>query len=324
MAAAAGVSFKTVSRVINEETTVRAATREKVLKAIRELGYSPNHNARNLRTKRSRRIGLLVSNPSRFYLSELQWGAIQRCQAEGYSLAVASFDTLDTSPLLRGDGKAMAGLILPPPLCEDEALLDGLEARQIPYVQIAAVAGSRRGDCVFIDDRAAAKEMTEHLIAQGHRRIGFIGSPETFAQTKEREVGYREALNAAGIEREETWVRDGAFTFESGREAASALLDLDRPPTAIFAANDDMAAGVLAESYRRQMHVPDDLAIAGFDDTPLATVMTPALTSVYQPVSEMADSAVGLLLRRVREPEEEPKQIALSYDIRPRATTLRQ
>ena len=321
VADAAGVSFKTVSRVINGETQVRDETRERVLKAVAELGYQPNYNARNLRAKRSRRIGLLVSNPSRFYLSELQWGAVQRCQADGYSLGVETFEGLDRVSMLRPGATPIAGMILPPPLCEDDALLDALKARKVPVVQIAASEGNRRADCVVIDDRAAAREMTEHLLSLGHRRIGFIGSPARFTQTQERERGYRDALEAADVPIDEARIVAGAFTFESGRDQARALLDADEPPTAIFATNDDMAAGVLAESYRRQMRVPEQLAIAGFDDTPLATVMTPALTTVYQPVREMADAAVGLLIKRQLDPQRDVQTLALPHDIQIRETT---
>ena len=317
----AGVSFKTVSRVINGEAQVRATTRDKVMEAVRTLGYRPNHNARNLRAKRSRRIALLVANPSRNYLSELQWGAVQRCQDEGAVLSVEQFEGVDALSLLGAGAEAVLGVILPPPLGGNRALLDALAARNIPAVQIAAAKRSRRFDCVHIDDRAAAREMTEHLLGLGHTRIGYIGSPEIYAQTAERLDGYRDALESAGIAFDDALVRDGAFTFESGRDAARDLLDLSAPPTAIFASNDDMAAGVIAESYRRGLHVPDELAIAGFDDTPLATVMTPALTTVYQPVREMADAAVGLLLARQNDPDAEVQSLELPHKIKIRDTT---
>ena len=317
----AGVSFKTVSRVINGESQVKDETRKRVLAAVDALGYRPNHNARNLRAKRARRIGLLVANPSRNYLAELQWGAVQRCQAEGFVLGLETFSSVDDLAMLRGGADDVAGLILPPPLCENTALLDALQERRIPIVQIAASEPHRRGDCVYIDDRGAAREMTEHLIGLGHSRIGFIGSPPTYQQTAEREIGYRRALEAAGIYVDDDLIRRGGFTFETGRDMARELLDLAVPPTAIFASNDDMAAGVLAESYRRQMRVPEQLAIAGFDDTPLATVMTPALTTVYQPVREMAAEAVGLLVSRQLEPDRDAARVALPHKIQVRETT---
>ena len=315
------MSFKTVSRVINGETQVKDETRARVRRAIAELGYEPNHNARNLRAKRSRRIGLLVANPSRFYLSELQWGAVQRCQEDGFTLGVETFDGLDRVAMLRPGASPLAGLILPPPLCEDAALMDALEARKVPFVQIAAGEGARRADCVYIDDRAAARQMTEHLLELGHTRIGFIGSDAAFTQTRQREAGFRDALAAAGVEADPALMVPGAFTFESGRDRARGLLDLPKPPTAIFASNDDMAAGVLAESYRRRLRVPAQLAIAGFDDTPLATVMTPALTTVYQPVREMADAAVALLAARQLDPGRDVEHRALPHEIHIRETT---
>ena len=317
----AGVSFKTVSRVINGESQVRPATREKVQAAIEALGYRPNHNARNLRAKRTRRIVLLVANPSRNYLSELQWGAVQRCQDEGCVLTVETFDA-DNWPswLRKGDG-SVSGVLLPPPLGDNAGLLDALREADIPAVQIAAAAASRKFDGVLIDDREAARAMTDHLIRQDHSRIGFIGNTDRLEQTRRRWDGFKVAMDEAGLAIDDTLVRDGAFTFESGRQAASALLDFAEPPTAIFASNDDMAAGVLAETYHRRLRVPDDLAIAGYDDIPLATVLTPSLTTVHQPVEAMAAAAVDLLLARWNTPDRERQTVILPHELRIREST---
>ncbi|HPE47788.1 MAG TPA: LacI family DNA-binding transcriptional regulator [Hyphomonas sp.] len=309
----AGVSFKTVSRVLNGETNVREQTKARVLSAVKTLDYRTNHNARNLRARQSRIICLLYANPSRNYVGEVHLGALQRCQAEGYSLITEDCSDDPGSVLALRSETQLAGAILTPPLSDDEPLMAQLRERRLPFVRIAPSEATEQGRDVAIDDAAAAREMTEYLIGLGHRRIGFIRGAASHAQAARRLEGYLAALKSHGIEADPELIAEGDFTFDSGISCAEQLLDLPEKPTAIFASNDDMAAGVIAACYRRQVHIPEDLSVAGFDDTPLAATISPSLTTIYQPSRELASEAVGLLLEEIAGPSEVPRRHLLDY-----------
>ncbi len=309
----AGVSFKTVSRVLNGETNVREQTRTKVLSAVKTLDYRTNHNARNLRARQSRIVCLIFSNPSRNYLGEVQLGALQRCQAEGYSLITEDYSGDPHALLALRTETQLAGAILTPPLSDDPAIIEELLQHRVPFVRIAPADQGGQGRDISIDDMAAAKEMTTYLAGLGHRRIGFIRGPKTHAQAGRRYDGYVAALAEKGLPLDPMLTPMGDFTFQSGVRAAEELLDLGVKPTAIFASNDDMAAGVIAACYRRRISIPDELSVAGFDDTPLASTISPSLTTIYQPSRELASAAVGLLLEEIAAPSEVPRRHLLKY-----------
>ena len=317
----AGVSFKTVSRVLNGETNVREQTRERVMDAVKTLDYRTNHNARNLRAQQSRMICLLYANPSRNYVGEVHLGALQRCQAEGYSLITEDCSTNKRAVLALRSENGLAGAILTPPLSDDRELLAQLREHDVPFVRIAPHRTEDPGRDVAIDDRAASREMTGYLIGLGHRRIGFIRGAVTHDQASVRFEGYKDALEDAGLPFDPDLVVKGDFTFDSGISAAEQLLDLPDKPTAIFASNDDMAAGVIAACYRRRIRIPQELSVAGFDDTPLAATISPSLTTIYQPSRELASEAVGLLLEEIAAPSDKPLRCLLDYRIVPRDST---
>ena len=317
----AGVSFKTVSRVLNGETNVREQTRARVMSAVKTLDYRTNHHARNLRARQSRIICLLYANPSRNYVGEVHLGALQRCQTEGYSLITEDLSANPRAVLALRAENQLAGAILTPPLSDDQAVLEQLREHRVPFVRIAPSESVAQGRDVAIDDAAAAQEMAQYLIGLGHRRIGFIRGPFTHAQAGFRFEGYRAGLEAAGIAYDPALVIEGDFTFDSGIAAAEQLLDLDPRPTAIFASNDDMAAGVIAACYRRRIQIPQELSVAGFDDTPLASTISPSLTTIYQPSRELASEAVGLLLEEISSPSETPRRHLLKYRMVPRDST---
>ena len=311
----AGVSFKTVSRVLNDESHVREATRTKVIEAVEALGYRTNHNARNLRARQSRLIAILFSNASRNYLGEVQWGALRRCQSEGYNLISEDWAGVKQEWLALKPETDLAGIILTPPLSDDLHLIAELEARELPHVRISA-AEDRQGSCsVGIDDEAAAIEMVDYLVGLGHRRIGFIAGTAGHSQARKRLDGYKEGLAKHGLPQDDRLIVQGSFHFTSGLAAADWLMDLTERPTAIFAANDDMAAGALAVAYRRRIAIPDDLSVVGFDDTPLASTISPALTTIYQPSLELASEAVGLLIQRINQPVDPPSPCLLDYKL---------
>lgn len=292
----------TVSRVINGEKVVRAATKAKVDAAIAELHYAPSAAARSLAGGDEIRIGLLYSNPSDSYLSKFLVGSLDQASRSGVHLVVEKWDEQASvksvvDHLLRG---RIDGVILPPPLCDLEEMVQALAAADLPAVAVAT--GRHPGDlaAVSINDRQAAYEMTRHLIALGHDRIGFIkGNPDQTASTRRFE-GYVTALVEAGLKVEDDLIAQGYFTYRSGLDAAEQILALPDPPTAIFASNDDMAAATVAIAHRNGLDVPGDLTVCGFDDTSLATTIWPELTTIRQPISDMARAAVELLVRLLK------------------------
>jgi LacI family transcriptional regulator len=306
VAAEAGVSPMTVSRVINGQASVRQETRQRVEAAIAALNYAPSSAARALAGGEEIRIGLLHSNPSFAYLSEFLVGGLEQASRSNVQLVVEKCDEDEIhnqgevtaiEHLLRGP---IHGIVLPPPLSDSPRILAALEGRDVPVVAVATGRAPGWTLSVSIDDRRAAYDMTRHLGTLGHVRIGFItGNPNQTASA-ERLAGYREALAEMGLDAAEELVADGLFTYRSGLDAADQLLDLATPPTAIFASNDDMAAATVAIAHRKGLDVPGDLTVCGFDDTAIATTIWPELTTIRQPVTEMSRTAVDLLVREIR------------------------
>ena len=299
----AGVSPMTVSRVINGNVNVREATRERVMHAVRDLNYTPNPAARSLAAAQGARIALIYTNPSGAYLSELLVGALAGVSRTAAQLVLDTWDYTSAASQRAAARKlatVIAGVILPPPLCESKAIVSELTAANVPVVAVASARFHSEISCVRIDDFRASKEMTEYLINLGHRRIGYIkGNPNQTASSRRLE-GFQAALDEAGIPRDAALIEQGLFTYRAGLEATKKLLAHKRPPTAIFASNDDMAAAAISVAHRRGMDVPRDLSVVGFDDTPTATTVWPELTTIHQPIADMAESSIDLLLRSIR------------------------
>ena len=295
----AGVSMKTVSRVLNKERYVSDKTRLRVEQAVAELNFLPSVAARILAGKRSHQIALIYDNHSPHYIHQIQTGVWARCIEEGVRLLAQPSDVASTS-LARDvggliDQTQVDGVILSSPVTDSVPVLEELERRGVSYVRISPGTDHERSSSVSMDDVQAADDMTSHLIALGHRRIGFVIGHTNHTASDLRLFGYRRALDRAGLPFEPKYVRPGAFDFASGEAAADILLDLQNPPTAIFASNDDMAAGVLTVAHRRGLSLPGDLSVAGFDDTALASQLWPPLTTVRQPTRELAYAAASLL-----------------------------
>jgi LacI family transcriptional regulator len=304
VAKAAGVAIKTVSRVLNDEPNVRPETRARVLAAAEQLQYQPSLSARSLAGRRSYLIGLVYENPSANYLVDLQHGAMARCRKEKFRLFVHQCsgrgDDLLRDVMGLIDQTHVDGLIVSPPLSELAPLIAALDQRNLPFVRIAPNDLQHPSPYVDMDDEGAAREMTEYLISEGHRRIGFIiGHPNHVASSL-RMRGYRAALDQHQIAFDAAYVRQGYFVFESGLEAARELLTAPNPPTAVFASNDDMAAGVLLAAHELAIPVPQRLSIAGFDDTYISRIVWPRLTTVHQPSYDLAFSATDLLLQSLK------------------------
>jgi LacI family transcriptional regulator len=296
----AGVSIKTVSRVLNREAGVHEQTRERVLAVVARLNYRPKLSARSLAGARSYLIGLLYYDPSAAFVSGVQWGATVRCREAGYHLVVESLENDAPDIDAQVDRMVSAlrpdGMILTPPLCDNPQVLKALADRGTPTVLISPGEHDPSLATVRMDDMHAAEEVTHLLIALGHERIAFVrGAPDQAASALRYE-GFRRAMAAHGLAIDDEIVFQGAFTFDSGVAGAHQLLSKRVRPTAVFASNDDMALGVLSAAQRLGLSVPADLSIIGFDDSPAATLVWPALTTVRQPVEAMARMAVDLLV----------------------------
>ena len=323
VADAAGVSIKTVSRVFNDEPNVRPATRDRVLTAAHALDYHPNVAARSLAGRRSYLIGLAYENPSPNYVVDLQTGALDRLQGERYRLLVLPFpDVAAASGKMQALARAsgLDGVVLAPPLCDDAATVAELEACGLPYSRIAPSSGGSHAPDVAMDDRRAARAVIDHLAELGHRRIGIVRGDPSHASAAARLDGYRAGLEAHGLPIDPMLEAQGAYTFASGYEAGRELLGLADRPTAIFASNDDMAAGVLNAAYEAGVNVPGDLSVVGFDDSNIASVVWPRLTTIHQPIRDMAREATGALLAIIEE-EETPPHLMLPFRLVVRGST---
>ncbi len=296
----AGVSMKTVSRVMNNEPSVSDKTREKVTEAALALNYSPNRAARGLASSKSFLIAMLYDIPSPGYTINLQKGASQACREHGYHLIVEPLDTSapDVEKEIKGliTRLSVDGIILAPPLCDNGDVVRLLAQKNTPYVPIAPSANHGDIPVVKMDDVRAAREMTDYLISIGHKKIGFVKGHPRHSASALRFQGFREAMRAADMEINPDWIIDGDFTYKSGVDAGTQLLKADDRPTAIFASNDDSAAGVMASAARLGLSVPNDLSVAGFDDTTIASSVWPRLTTIRQPVIDMGFRAAKLLL----------------------------
>lgn len=316
VARAAGVSAMTVSRVVNYEPNVSDETREKVIKAVAELGYVPNTAARALAGGKQCRIALLHSNPSAAYLSEFLMGSLAQA-AQGDLQLVVEYcgDSTPEDLIARLIQHRTDAVLLPPPLCDDVPIIMAIHHAGIPIARIATGRPTEGSVAVTIDDMAAAKAMTAHLIAQGHRRLGFIEGNGNQSVSALRRQGYEAALAEAGIAPDPALIVPGDFTYRSGLAAAEALLALSDRPTAVFASNDDMAAATVATAHRHRLDVPGDLAVCGFDDTAMATTIWPELTTIRQPIAEMARVATELLGEEVRGRLDRGRNVQLQYEL---------
>ncbi|MFG6464689.1 LacI family DNA-binding transcriptional regulator [Roseateles sp. DXS20W] len=299
----AGVSTMTVSRVVNGEPSVRPDSRARVQAAVAALNYVPNPAARKLAGARPILIGLLYSDTRAGYLNGFMLGLLSKISLRHVQLNAqfcdAGSDGVDVVSALMAQG--VDGLILPPPFCESRPLLDLVARCGTPTVTVSAGQPSSHAHGVSIDDYRAAYEMTRHLLALGHQRLGFIMGDPGHCSSERRLAGFEAAVAEAGLDPAQDVQRaQGRFTYQSGLDAAERLLAGARRPSAVFASNDDMAAATVAVAQRLGLYVPSDLTVVGFDDAPLATTIWPELTTVRQPIGDMAGAAVDTLVRHIR------------------------
>jgi LacI family transcriptional regulator len=299
VASRAGVSIKTVSRILNHYPHVSERTRLKVEAAISELDYRPSVAARQMRSGESLGIGMLYGDPSSGYQARLNHSMLKACSVVGRYLAVELFDEktdrwVDQVKTFLDHTNA-AHLVLVPPLCDHSGLHELLRVRGVSFVLISPSRPIRGAMSVSIDDRLAAMEMTQHLIDLGHRRIGHIAGHEDHIASLLRRLGFTDAHRQSGLEIDDRLIGIGQFTYRDALSVAERMLsDKDRP-TAIFAANDTMAMAAIMKAAQMGLKVPEDVSVAGFDDIPMSETIWPGLTTIAQPFDEIAMSAVILL-----------------------------
>ena len=328
VAEAAGVARVTVSRVLNNVGNVRSATRERVLRAVEELGYSVNQQARALASGSGRQVMLIhAHNPERepnsYYNAGLELGALRACSALGFDLVTRAIDPDDENPsrvlasIIERDRPR--GIIVTPPLSDDPQLLNHARNAGVQMVAISAGEQTRAiVSSVGIDERAGGRTIAEHLLELGHRRLGFVQGPREHRSATLRFDGFRDALRGAGIE-DQPWTAIGDFTFKSGVEATEQLIRDPAPITALACANDDMAAGAMLALHRAGLEIPSAISVSGFDDTPMSEVVWPPLTTVRQPIKFIAERAVQMLFEASADGEE-----TVHYEVIPHELVVRE
>lgn len=293
---------------MHREDHVKANTVEKVMAAAKELGYRPQQAVRSIGGARSYLLGLIYDNPTVTYVADMMAGALEEARKEGYHLVIEPCkDSYD--PGYPGELKELViqsnldGVILAPPLCDQTSVLETLRELKIPYARIAPSVELSNDMNIFMDDYKASKEMTRHLIELGHSNIAFITGRKGTSTTEKRYNGFIDGMNEAGLEIPSHNVITGDYTYKSGMECAEKLLSGDEKPSAIFASNDDMASAVIATAHKHDINIPTELSIVGFDDSAIASVVWPTLTTVRQPIREMAAAAVNMLITNALRPQ---------------------
>ncbi len=320
----AGVSIKTVSRVINREPKVRQETRDRVERAITDLRYRPNSPGRMLASRRSYNLGLIY-NANSSYINSIQNGALDACRSEHYDLLIHPCDY--RSPDIAEEiaelvtGSKVDGLLLVPPVSDLPAVRHLLDTGNMPYVTISGMTTASGEWSVGTNDREVSASMVSYLAALGHRRIAFVrGHPDHKAMSR-RYQGFLEGMQANSVDVIDGFVVQGENIFQSGIDCGRRLLQQSPRPTAVFCANDHMAAGVMAIAHESGVSLPKELSVAGFDDIPLAGQIWPALTTIRQPLREMASLAATLLIQRLRGNETDNVARVVDAELVTRAST---
>jgi len=318
----AGVSMMTVSRVINDKGEISPSTRQHVLTVIERLGYRPSSIARGLATQRTGTLGLVVPDIANPFFSEVARGAEDRASAASYNVFVCNTDEIprhELAILEALEEKRVDGLVLCGSRLADESLCAALEHHPAAVLVNRRLAAASVG-VIVLADKEGARAATTHLLQAGHRTVGLLAGPSTSYSGQQRSQGYRAALAAAGIPYDPAWVRPCSSQVEGGKETALALLTDQPEVTALFCYNDLVAVGALLACVELGRRVPEDLAVVGFDDIPLAALVTPALTTCHVPRPELGERAMQLLLDRIDGCMEECEEIVLQTELIVRAS----
>ena len=307
----AGVSIKTVSRVVNGEPNVRDLTRDKVNLAISQLKYTPNLSARNLASNRTNLMVLIYDDPGAYlvpsagYIIKMQQGALRACRLKNHALLIhpCNYRDKDVGQELKTLIQRVrpAGIILAAPLSNMPKIVRAITSTDTPFVRLSP--GNKTGNAysVATNDREISAEMTRYLASLGHSKIAFVCGDPTHKAVANRFMGYKDGLEQSGLKFTEQLVVSGDNSLGSGEIAAAKLLKRKRWPTAIFAANDDMAAGVIRMADQLNIKIPTQLSVAGCDDITLAQVVYPAMTTIRQPLTVMTEQATLALIDSQRQ-----------------------
>jgi DNA-binding LacI/PurR family transcriptional regulator len=314
----AGVSIKTVSRVLNNEPNVASDTSNKVKQAMQTLKYVPNFAARNLSRGRAMAIGLVIGWPiNNPYVSALIDYSLKESSCHGYSLALFSLYLGSSKQVVDAClGGQVDGLILDTRAGDDEGLVSQLHELNLPYVVVHPNRKNAYSKASFvqIDNMLAAKQATGYLIALGHRAIGYVGTNIGFSHEREREDGYRKAFVEAGLLHDPQWCYTGKLldsAFEVGFSGSMNLLSSCKELTAFFAETDEVAFGVVNAIWQSGLKVPDDISVIGFDDIVYASMIAPPLTTIHQPLDEILRIAVEQIIKMINEPGGSPVDVIL-------------
>ena len=318
----AGVSVATVSRALQQPDLVSAKTRTKVLAAVEAVGYKPNLMAVKFRSGKTHNLVVLVPTVANVFFARVISGMQQAAAEKGYSLLLAN---------TQGDQEIEASYAKMVQTSQADGLIQ-LRAHNpfgelpdddsmLPMVNACEVLDQQRFPTVMLDNRAAARRMTEHLIELGHRRIAMVKGPQRSPLTRDRLAGYQDALTAAGIAFDEQLLSPGNFSLQSGHKAAATLLALPQPPTAIFCENDEMAIGVVQCIKQSGLRIPQDISVAGFDDISFAAYCDPPLSTIAQPAEEFGSTAVNLLVDILQGRLTKAPKVILPFELVLRAST---
>ncbi len=326
VAKSAQVSMKTVSRVLNKEPNVKSSTRELVEQAMKELGYRPNTPARMLASNKTFLIGL-VYNAGSSYISCIQSGVLKAARPEHYDVLIlpCAYDSPSLLTELRDllSSKRVDGLVLLPPVSDVPGVQELLDEHGVANISISRKTSKPDEPSVLTNDREVCREMVNHLSSLGHERIAFVRNHPGHKAMSDRYVGYLDGIADANIDLNQDWVVQGDNSFESGIECGKALLNQNPRPTAIFCANDQMAAGVMRVAHEQGLKIPEDISIAGFDDVPLASKIWPQLTTIKPPLEEMAEQATLSVIRMTRNEPSEVERVVIDAQIVRRQSTAK-
>jgi LacI family transcriptional regulator len=325
VAALAGVSPATVSRVLNGKQDVAADLRRRVLAAVAELGYRRNGPARSLRTRAATVLGLIISDITNPFFTAVVRGAEDQAQLAGYSVVLANADedvAKEARYLEVAAAEQMAGVLLSP-ASPRRTSIDLMVERGIPVVTIDRRLTAAPVDSVTVDNQLAARKAAQHLLAQGCRRVGLVAGPVQTTTGASRLAGYRAALRAARRTVDPSLVAYADFRTDGGYAATRQLLRQRQPPDGLLFSNNLMTVGGLKAIAEAGLAIPDDIAIVGFDDASWTTALRPPLTVVAQPTYEIGQTAAQLLLRRIEGDKFPPRRVVLRAELIVRASSQR-
>lgn len=326
VAAAAGVSYQTVSRVLNNKSDVAEETRRRVHQVIKNLGYQPSAVARSLAVKRTRTLGLITADFGDFFFTQVIVGAEAEARQQDYFFILGSTElNPDDEPeyLRLLTERQVDGILFARPSTEGASNhLLSLIHQGVPLVTTAYHVPQEKLMVVDVDNQDGGRQATEHLIQAGHRPIGMITGPIGWKSAQDRAQGYRLALESAGIPFDPLLVEHSDWSFESGYRAMERLLERAPHLTALFAQNDRIAIGAMRALREAGRDIPRDMAIVGYDDIPVAAYCHPPLTTIRQPMIEVGQLAARLLIQLVENPETERREVLLKPELVKRDTTL--